>query len=96
MLTPTGPTISPKRAAKDFGERDWAATGDIQNVIVAAPQLFTPRGADLKVGDKFTYLDTTYFVTGGPKWAVDNAFSGEDLGYVEYEISSERGPGNAR
>lgn len=95
MLTPTGPTISPKRASKDFGENDWGALAAIDNAVVVAPQLFVPRGSDLKVGDKFAHQGQTYFVTDGPKWDTDHAFSGDDFGWVEYEISTEKGPGSA-
>lgn len=88
MLTPSGPTITPKRPTQVFGEPDWVDLTPIPNAVVVSPQLFVPRGCDLKIADKFAHQEKTYFVLDGPKWDTDG-YSGESLGYVEFEIATE-------
>lgn len=90
LLNPTGATIAPKRADTDFGENQWSNLEAIANAVVVPPQLFVPRGSDLKDGDQFSYQDTTYWVRGQRKWDMDHPLTGDDLGYVEFEISTER------
>lgn len=95
MLNPSGPAIQPKRAGLVFGEAGYAPLAAIENAVVVAPQLFVPRGSDLKAGDKFTYQGQTYFVVGAVKWDIDQSFTGQSMGYVEFEITAEKGPANA-
>jgi hypothetical protein len=91
----SGATIAILRPTVDFGETDYTPAGSVADAVVVPPQLFVPRGSDVKVGDKFTHQNVTYFVTGSVQWDMDHPMSGEDLGYVEYEIGTEKGPGNA-
>ena len=90
-----GSAISPKRAALVFGETVWSDLPAIENVLVQVPTcVFVPRGSDLKVGDKFTFQDRTYFITSAAKWDYDHG-NGQDLGYMEFEIGTERPPSSA-
>lgn len=90
LLTPQGAPISPERPNPDFGENNYSALAVITNAVVVPPALFVPRGSDLKEGDKFTFQDTTWFVRGPRKWDMDQPFTGDDLGFVEFEIGREK------
>lgn len=95
----TGVTINPKRPTLEFGEADWDDLDPIENAVVlgnggvqSSPRVYVPRGSDLKTGDKFGHQDKTYFVTSDAEWDFDHPVSQTDMGYVELEISTERGP----
>lgn len=89
LLTPKGATIQPQRSEVDFGEDNWADLDPIENAVVVAPDLFVPRGSDLKDGDKFVYQGTTYWVRGQRKWDMDHPLTGDDLGYMQFDIATE-------
>jgi hypothetical protein len=94
VISITGATIDVARPSPDFGETVYGTPVSVDNVVVVPPQLFVPRGSDVKVGDRFTYQNVTYFVTKPVAWDMDHPMSGENLGYVEFTIGTEKGPGS--
>lgn len=48
--------------------------------------VFVPRGCDLKDGDRLPYQGKTFGVVGDALWDMNQPFTGDDLGYVEYTI----------
>lgn len=53
---------------------------------VQGGSLFVPRGSDLKDGDRIRYQGKTFGIVGDAQWDQNHAFSGQDLGVVEYTL----------
>lgn len=48
--------------------------------------VFTPRGAGVKEGDRFTYNEVEYALVGPALGDQDQPFTGDDFGWVEHAI----------
>lgn len=48
--------------------------------------LFTPRGAGMRNGDRFSYQGRVYDVISDAQWDMVHPMTGDDYGYVMYTI----------
>lgn len=82
-------TLPPVQAVLSLSPPIHAGPGlAVTSRFTVSGTVFVPRGSDVASNDTFVYKGHTFRVTGWPRGDQQQAFTGDDFGWVSYLIEA--------